>query len=103
MILSPSAAVTVNLPPLKTVPTGAVVADGMWHRWQPIELKIVWPAVTSDVIGPRGGGLVARMKRAKNSTSGPKGFAGVGGSSGSGTSSNAATDTPFEVFSVGCS
>ena len=51
----------------------------------------------------RGGALVERMKRAKASTSGPNGFAAVAASSGSGTVSKAATELPFEVFSVGCS
>ena len=52
-------------------------------------------------MGPRGGALVERMKRVKASTSGPNGCADVAASSGSATVSNAATELPFDVFSVG--
>src|SRR6185295_2379768 len=105
MILSPRAAVTMNLPLLNEVPTGAVVIDVRWQCEQPIEMNRFEPAMASAVAASavsRGGALVARMKRAKNSTSGPNGLAGVGASSGSGTASNAATELPIEVFSVGC-
>src|SRR5262245_51080777 len=108
MILSPRAAVTVKLPapePLNTVPTGAVVIDVRWQLEQPIEMNRLEPAMASEVAASavsRGGALVERMKRAKASTSGPKGADGVAASSGSGTVSNAATELPSEVFSVGC-
>src|SRR3954453_4991375 len=106
MILSPRAAGTVNLPPLITVPTGAVGIVGVWQVAQPIETKRFEPAMASDVAAravSRGGTLVERMKRTKASTSGPLGLATVPASSGSGTVSNAATEFPIEVFSVGCS
>src|SRR5215203_7530838 len=106
MILSPSAAVTVNLPPLNTVPAGAVVIVGVWQLAQPIWTKSVapdWAAAVAARAVSRGGALVARMNRAKISTSGPKGSVAVGASSGSGTVSNAATEAPMLVFSVGWS
>src|SRR3954462_5217720 len=106
MILSPRAAGTVNLPPLTTVPAGAVVMVAVWQLGQPMLVNRLAPATASAVAASavsRGGTLVERMKRAKASTSGPKGAAGVAASSGSGTVSNAATELPIEVFSVGCS
>src|SRR5215207_5063820 len=109
MILSPRAAVMVSLPapvPLTTVPTGAVVIEVRWQLAQPIEVKRLEPVMASEVAAravSRGGTLEDRMKRAKASTSGPKGIPVSGASSGSGTVSNAATEAPFEVFSVGCS
>src|SRR5215210_1838309 len=104
MILSPSAGGTVNVVPLITVPVGAVVIVGVWQLAQPIEVKSeapAWALVVAARTVSRGGTLVARMKRAKNSTSGPKGLAAVGASSGSGTPSKAATEAPMLVFSVG--
>src|SRR5437660_3958557 len=76
-----------------TVPGGAVVMLVTWHELQPIALNTLAPAFTAAVIGPRGGTFDERIKRANASMS----FT----SSGSGTVSNAATDRPFEVFSVG--
>src|SRR6476659_3081898 len=106
MILSPSAAGTMNLPPLKEVPTGAVVIDATWQRLQPMALNRLLPATTSDELitaESTGGTLVDRMKRTKAPTSTPKGSAPVATSSGSATVSNAATERPSWVFSVGCS
>src|SRR5687768_17121404 len=97
MILSPRAGGTVMAPPLITVPAGAVVMVTVWQCWQPIWLNRLRPATASGVAAravSRGGTLVARMKRAKASTSGPNGSAEVGASSGSGTVSNAATEAP---------
>src|SRR4051795_6261495 len=106
MILSPRAGGTVNLPALMTVPAGAVVIDVVWQLAQPIEVKSDAPATASDVAAKavsRGGALVERMKRTKASTSGPLGAVPVAASSGSLTVSNAATEFPIEVFSVGWS
>src|SRR3954466_11702960 len=106
MFLSPRAAGTVNLPPLMTVPVVAVVIVGVWQLAQPIETKRFEPAMASEVAASavsRGGALVEGMKGGEASTSGPLGLATVPASSGSGTVSNAATETPIEVFSVGCS
>ena len=50
----------------------------------------------------RPGARVARMKFVKAVTSTPNGAAAVAASSGSATPSKAATELPFEVFSVGC-
>src|SRR6185312_9374438 len=64
MILLPSASGIVNWPPLTLVPGGAVRYVGVWHVPQPMFLKIVSPARTADVIGPRDGAFVDRMKSA---------------------------------------
>src|SRR3954470_11168557 len=104
MILSPSAAGTMKLPPLNEVPSGAVVQVLVWQFWQAILLNNCSPrAIVSGLPKTlaRGGALVERMKRVNASTSGPKGFVDVAASSGSGTVSNAATELPLEVFSVG--
>src|SRR5947208_15855110 len=106
MVMFPRAAGTVNLPPLTTVPAGAVVIEVTWQMLQPTELKSEAPATASEVAASavsRGGTLVERMKRVKASTSVPLGNCAVAASSGSGTVSNAATEAPFEVFSVGWS
>src|SRR5262245_31559597 len=106
MILSPSAGGITNLPPLTTVPAGAVVIEVRWQLAQPMLVNRFAPATASAVAArtvSRGGTLVERMNRAKISTSGPNGSATVGASSGSGTASNAATDAPLLVFSVGWS
>src|SRR6185295_2529098 len=103
MILSPSAGGTVKVPPLTTVPAGAVVIVATWQIEQPIEVKRFAPAIASGVAAAavsRGGAFAARMKRTNASMSGPLGFAGVAASSGSGTVSKAATEAPFDVFSV---
>ena len=79
---------------------------GVWQLLQPIETNRFEPAMASEVAASavsRGGTLVERMKRVKASTSGPLGALAVAASSGSGTVSNAATELPIEVFSVGCS
>ena len=65
---------------------------------QPIELNRFDPATASAVpasAASRGGALVERMKLANTSMS-------LSASSGSGTVSNAATELPSDVFSVGC-
>src|SRR4051812_38140439 len=106
MILSPRAAGMVYLPPLTTVPAGAVVIDAVWQLAQPIETKRFEPAIASDVAASavsRGGTLGERMKRTKASTSVRLGLETVAASSGSGTVSNAATELPIVVFSVGWS
>src|SRR3954447_2411807 len=100
MVLLASGAVTMKVPPLKEVPSGAVVSESVWQFTQPMLSKITSP-VSEDVLGARDGALVERMKRVKASTSGPNGCAVVAASSGSGTVSKAATEMPFEVFSVG--
>ncbi len=64
MILLPSAAGTMNLPPLIGVPGGDVVIDATWQRRATDVLKIVSPAMTSASIGPRIGAFVERMKSA---------------------------------------
>src|SRR6185295_17342610 len=106
MILSPSAGGMVNLPPLTIVPVGAVVIEVRWQFEQPMLVNRLEPVIASGVAAAtasREGALVARMKRAKSSTSSPKGNPALGGSSGSGTVSNAATETPLLVFSAGWS
>jgi hypothetical protein len=54
-----------------TVPTAAVVIDGVWQILQPIWLKSPDPTAASAVIGPRPGARVARMNRANTSMSSP--------------------------------
>jgi hypothetical protein len=83
--------------PLMAVPAGAVTMLRTWHVLQPIWLNRMSPCWASNVAAravSREGALVARMKRAKACTSAPS-------SSGSITVSNAATEFPLEVFSVG--
>ena len=73
--------------------------SGVWHVAQPISLKIRCPSLASTVAArrrSRGGAWVDRMNSANSSTSTPS-------SSGSGTVSNSATESPFDVFSSGCS
>src|SRR5262252_9206193 len=107
MILLPSAAGTVNAPPLMTVPGAAVVIDATWQVVQPIESNEFAPAFASAVAASaasRGGAFVERMKAANSSMSPslsspqvPDEFThGVL----SGTLSNAATELPIDVFSV---
>src|SRR5262249_35125752 len=95
MILLPSSAGTVKAPPLITVPTDAVVIDGVWQMLQPIALNSFEPATASGELwlASRGGTFVARMNAANCSTSSSWSW-------GSGTVSNAATDLPSDVFSV---
>src|SRR6185295_14074178 len=104
MILLPRDDGTVKAPPLINVPGGEVVKLRVWQTAHPTELKRLEPATVSESGGPlepssapapRGGALVALMKVANKATS------SFPSSSGSGTVSNAATDAPFEVFSVG--
>src|SRR5207244_11009567 len=98
MILLPSDAGTMNAPPLMLVPTAAVVMLVTWQMLQPIWLNRFDPATASAVpasAASRGGALVERMKFAKTAMS-------LSTSSGSGTLSNAATELPSDVFSVGC-
>src|SRR5262245_32222109 len=98
MILAPSAAGTLNAPPLINVPGGAVVIDRTWQTAQPIMLNILLPALAAIVLNRAtsgGGALDARIKRANISTSSPL-------SSGSGTVSKLATEAPLRVFSAGC-
>ena len=102
--LSPRAGGTTKAPPLITVPGGAVTISETWQWPQPIWKKSWRPATAAGVdaaAASRGGALVARMKRANASMSGPAGSSGVGASSGSGTSSKSSTELPFEVFSSG--
>src|SRR5919198_1933915 len=97
MILLPSAAATVNTPPLIFAPGCAVVMEGVWQIAQPILLNNASPASTSAEIGPRGGALVERIKSANATTSSPS-------SSGSATGSYPEpkpTKRPLEVFSSG--
>ena len=75
------------------VPGSAVVMLRVWHCTQDIWSKSTLPAWTAELIGPRGGTLVARMNCANASTSSPS-------SSGSATASKAATERPFELFST---
>src|SRR5690242_12018839 len=90
MILLPSAAGTVNWPPLMTVPAGAVVIDRTWQMAQPMLLNKFEPATMSELgvpfepssaPGPRGGTLVARMNLANatisSSPSSPQFTAGL--------------------------
>src|SRR5690242_3652625 len=107
MILSPRSGGMVNVPPLMTVPAGAVVIEVTWQMLQPIESKREAPATAFAVAAravSRGGTLVARMKRVKRSTSSPLGASGVAGSWMAGTPLRVlkeVTSLPFEVFSFG--
>ena len=96
IVLSPIAAGTVYAPALITVPAVTVVSVATWQVAQPMLLNAVWPRVTAAVIGPRGGAFRERMKLVKAVMSPPS-------SSGSAVRSNAATELPFELFSVGAS
>src|ERR1044072_7080925 len=99
MTLSPSAAGTMNRPPLMNVPAGAVVIDWTWQMAQPIELnklRPVWASAVAARYSSRGGAVVALMNRATVSTPAPS-------SSGSATVSYMATETPLDVFSTGSS
>src|ERR1700682_703220 len=101
MILLPRAAETVSAPPLMTVPGAAVVIVPTWHRAQPIWLKRLLPAITSELltsVASRGGTLRDRMNRAKESMS--RKFAGKGGL-GRSLSSGSATVSHKVVTSVG--
>src|SRR6266850_7092300 len=98
MFLLPRAAGTVNAPPLITVPGGAVAIVRTWQMLQPTELNRLSPAIASEVAArtvSRGGALLVRMNSVNFATSTPP------ASSGSGTVSKAATEAPFDVFSVG--
>src|SRR5258708_2773175 len=113
MTLLPSAAPTVKAPPLITVPTDAVVIDGVWQILQPIALNRFDPATALAVAASavsRGGTLVARKKLAKavmsSSLSSPHVWpARATGVHGwlSGTGSNPLpkpTNLPIDVFST---
>ena len=80
MILFPTASRTRIAPPLIRVPGAAVRIDATWQPLQPAELNNVSPARTVELMAPRGGALLARMKLANATTSTPS-------SSGSGTGS----------------
>jgi hypothetical protein len=93
--LLPSAAGTVNAPPLIRVPVGAVTRLATWHVVQPIWANSASPARESAVAAravSRGGALVERMKLAKRMRSSP---------SSSGSATPSLTTRPFEVLSLG--
>ena len=98
MTLLPSAAGTMNAPPLIAVPAGEVVIERVWQTLQPIASNSCDPAIASEVPAravSRGGTFDARMNAANSSMS-------LSGSSLPGTWSNGslATFTPIDVFSV---
>src|SRR6267143_1024803 len=72
MILLPRESGTMNAPAATAVPVGAVVIEETWQKSQPTLWKRLAPATPSEEAASavsRGGALVARMKRAKRSTS----------------------------------
>src|SRR5207248_6747896 len=89
-ILLPNEAGTVNAPAATEAPAGAVVNEETWQMSQPTLWNRVAPATPSDEAASavsRGGTLVARMNRAKWSTSFKPSESGVL-SLGSGTTSH---------------
>src|ERR1700720_4810605 len=95
---------TTRAPPLKTVPAGAVVIDGVWQISRPSLVKALGPAGAGAMPAAsrsRGGTFVDRRKRTKASSWVPLGASAVAGSLGSGATSKAVTGLPFDVFSLG--
>src|SRR5229473_4665969 len=80
MILLPSESGTINAPAATAVPAGAVVIEETWQKSQPTEwnkLALATPSEDAASALSRGGILVARMNRAKWSTSSKPSESGV--------------------------
>ena len=82
-----------------TLPAGAVLMLRTWQTAQPIASNSAeprWADAVAAWAASTDGALSERMNSVRLVMSAPE-------SSGSATVSNAATDQPLEVFSVGCS